>query len=326
MSRAWPFGRGRVADARWNCCDAGGPSRAGWSRAGCRGSTGPTMSTPQAKVVGREGQADQRRVAAVGAAHDRHLVAVVMPLFDRPVDGVEQVVVHLAAPLQVAGVDERLAEAGGAAEVDRQHRVAAVGQPLVLAVVAVGVAPPRARRGRTAPAARACPACRRRWRRCPAAGSGRRPASAVARLDLHRVHRLQRRALELGAGDDRAWSASWPCGRRDRRRCAVTGSRRRSTLSSAGARGDADLAVQLVFRKSRSALDRRVERRPLGLQIVDRIGLDLAGLRVGHARRRHRRGRLRRATRVSPVAMSCATRRRCRGRGCRASRASCRRR
>ena len=58
-------------------------------------------------------------------------VGSAMPSLHRPGDGVEQVVVHLAAPLQVAGVDERLAEAGRAAEVDRQHRVAAVGQPLV---------------------------------------------------------------------------------------------------------------------------------------------------------------------------------------------------
>ena len=55
-----------------------------------------------------------------------------------------QIVVHLAAPLQVAGVDERLAEAGRAAEVHRQHGIAAICQPLVLGLVAVAVAAPRA--------------------------------------------------------------------------------------------------------------------------------------------------------------------------------------
>ena len=51
---------------------------------------------------------------------------------------------HLAAPLQVAGIDEGLAEAGGAAEVHRQHGIAAVRQPLVVRVEAVDVACPRA--------------------------------------------------------------------------------------------------------------------------------------------------------------------------------------
>ena len=63
---------------------------------------------------------------------------------DGPVDGVDQVVVHLAGPLLVAGVDEFLAEAGRAAVVDAQHRVAAVGQQLVLGVEAPAVAAPRA--------------------------------------------------------------------------------------------------------------------------------------------------------------------------------------
>ena len=66
------------------------------------------------------------------------------PCLHRPVDGVEQVVVHLAAPLQVAGIDEALAEAGRAAEVHRQHRIAAVRQPLVARVEAIAVARPRA--------------------------------------------------------------------------------------------------------------------------------------------------------------------------------------
>ena len=51
---------------------------------------------------------------------------------DRPVDGVDQVVVHLAGPLVVAGGGEGFAEAGRAAVVHLQHRVAAVREPLVV--------------------------------------------------------------------------------------------------------------------------------------------------------------------------------------------------
>ena len=60
----------------------------------------------------------------------RDLLRVGDALLDGPVDGVDQVVVHLQAPLLVAGVEELLAVAGRAAEVDLQHRVAAVGEPL----------------------------------------------------------------------------------------------------------------------------------------------------------------------------------------------------
>ena len=95
-----------------------------------------------AEHVRREGQARQRGVAAVGAAHDGDAGRIGDALLHRPGDGVEQVVVHLAAPFEVAGVDERLAEAGRAAEVDGQHGPAAVGQPLVLRVEAVLVARP----------------------------------------------------------------------------------------------------------------------------------------------------------------------------------------
>ena len=104
---------------------------------------GPTMLDGAGERVRRERRPDQRRVAAVAAAHDRHLLRVGVALLDGPVDGVDQVVVHLAGPLAVAGVEELLAEAGRAAEVHLQHRVAAVGQPLRLRVVAPAVARPR---------------------------------------------------------------------------------------------------------------------------------------------------------------------------------------
>ena len=52
-----------------------------------------------------------------------------MPL-DEVLDAPGDVVLHLVAPLVVAGVEELLAVAGRAAEVRLQHRVAAVGQEL----------------------------------------------------------------------------------------------------------------------------------------------------------------------------------------------------
>ena len=56
-----------------------------------------------------------------------------MPSLHRQFYGVEQVVVHLAGPLAVAGVEELLAVAGRAAEVDLKHGVAAVREPLRVA-------------------------------------------------------------------------------------------------------------------------------------------------------------------------------------------------
>ena len=127
-----------------------------------------------AEHLGREGEARQRRVAAVGAAHDGDAVRVGDALLHRPVDGVEQVVVHLAAPFEVAGVDERLAEAGRAAEVDRQHGLAAV-RPATGAWDRSRTR--RAPRVRRAPAAPSAAAPRDDAARRPAA-SGRTPARA----------------------------------------------------------------------------------------------------------------------------------------------------
>ena len=63
---------------------------------------------------------------------------------EEPVGAVEQVVVHPGRPLKVRGVGEVLAEAGGAAVVDAQDRVAAVGEPLDGGVEIPMIAPPRA--------------------------------------------------------------------------------------------------------------------------------------------------------------------------------------
>ena len=46
-----------------------------------------------------------------------------------------------------------------------------------------------------------------------------------------------------------------------------------------GARRNADFAFQVLLQEFEIALYRRIDRGPLGLQIVDGIGLDAAGLR-----------------------------------------------
>ncbi len=97
---------------------------------------------PALELVRREAEPHEGGVSAVGSAHDRHAVLVGDLLLDGPRDGVGKVVLHLAAPLAVAGVDELLAEAGGAAVVDAEHRIATVGQPLVDGIKAPRVAPP----------------------------------------------------------------------------------------------------------------------------------------------------------------------------------------
>ena len=97
-----------------------------------------------AEHLRREGEAGQRRIATVRAAHDGDAVAAGDAVGHRPFDRIDQVVVHLAAPFQVAGIDERLAESGRGAEVHRQHRKAAIRQPLRLGIEAVDVARPRA--------------------------------------------------------------------------------------------------------------------------------------------------------------------------------------
>ena len=94
--------------------------------------------------VRREGEAGERGVAAVRAAHDADAVGVGDALLDEPLRAVGQVVLHGArAPLAVARVEVVFAVARRAAEVGLQHGVAAVGEKLRVGVVAPAVARPR---------------------------------------------------------------------------------------------------------------------------------------------------------------------------------------
>src|SRR6266487_2491891 len=89
----------------------------------------PTRLYSAAEHVRGERRAYQGRVAAVGPAVDRDLGRVGPPLIDRVLDRVQQVVVHLGAPLAVAGRHERLAVAGRAAVVHLDAEVTPVGRP-----------------------------------------------------------------------------------------------------------------------------------------------------------------------------------------------------
>ncbi|GBC80776.1 hypothetical protein HRbin09_02023 [bacterium HR09] len=96
-----------------------------------RDEVGRTHDVHRRRVkVGREGDARQCGVAAVGTAHDAHPFGIGNALFHQVFHTPGDVVLHFFAPLLVAGVQKRLAVAGGAAEVGLQHGVAAVGQKL----------------------------------------------------------------------------------------------------------------------------------------------------------------------------------------------------
>ena len=91
----------------------------------------------------RERDARQRRVAPVGAAHDRHLFGIGDARVDEMPHAVGDVVLHDArAPLAVTLVEEPLAIAGGTAEVGHHDGVAPVGEELRHRVVAPRVPGP----------------------------------------------------------------------------------------------------------------------------------------------------------------------------------------
>ena len=250
------------------------------------------------EAVGGEGDAHQRRIAAIAAAHDRDLVGGRHPGLHRIVDRVEQVLVHLARPFADAGVDEALPEPRRAAIIDAHHRIAAVRQKLVHRVVAIAVARPR-------PAMDVEHHRHRPVRPAVAIGIGigrkRQIADqcqSVLRLHLDRLHRAQAVARQVRAALEQL---------RQRPALAVVeigdhgllgriGGDRRITPVVAD-RSDRQLALQLRFQEIEIGLCRGVERRPFAAQVIDRIGERLECHRIGqdvlHVRlvagRQHRR-------------------------------------
>src|SRR5216683_3130039 len=96
-----------------------------------------------AEEIRGERGAREGRVAAVRAAVDRYPPGIRPALADGERYGLDEVVLHPAAPLPVAGVDERLAVTGRAAEVDLYAEIAAVSEPSRLRIKTPDVACPR---------------------------------------------------------------------------------------------------------------------------------------------------------------------------------------
>src|SRR5205085_23840 len=88
--------------------------------------------------IGRSGEADraavalraahrapERRIAAIGGAHDADPPGVGDALLHQPIDAVVDIVDHASTPLAVAALGELAAITGRAAEIGLQHRIAA---------------------------------------------------------------------------------------------------------------------------------------------------------------------------------------------------------
>ena len=79
----------------------------------------------------RLGGRRQRGIAAIASTEEPDTLGIGDALRDCPIDRIDQIVMHPPAPFAVGGLDERLAEAGRAPVVDAQHRVTAIGEPLM---------------------------------------------------------------------------------------------------------------------------------------------------------------------------------------------------
>src|SRR5204863_7607416 len=80
--------------------------------------------------IRRKRDARKRSVTAVGASEDSDALGVCRALSDEVLDAVSDVVLHFAAPFAVSGLEELLADAGGATEVGHEPGIAAVGEEL----------------------------------------------------------------------------------------------------------------------------------------------------------------------------------------------------
>jgi len=188
---------------------------------------------------------------------------------------------HRSAPFQVTGGDEVLAETRRAAEVHAHHRIAAVGEPLVVGIETEAVAPPRAtvdkqyhRHRRIGHPVGITVTARRQ-------GEIADQRLAVARRDLERMHRLEWCSDQIGprgikfrqgVGGAIVEPGFGGCGDR------IVGDDPASVV--VGSAGYGELAVELGIKPVQRSLHLRVERVPVCLEILDRIRLDLAGHRV----------------------------------------------
>ena len=91
----------------------------------------------------RECRAYERSQPAIRHAEDRDPVLLRYSLIDCPIDHVDQVVMHLAGVLFFARRDEGFAEPRRATVIDREHGIAPIGQPLMIAPIAEDITRPR---------------------------------------------------------------------------------------------------------------------------------------------------------------------------------------
>ena len=177
---------------------------------------------------------------------------------------------HRLGPLEVAGVEELLAEPRRAAIVDRQHGVAPVGEQLVDRVVAPRVARPRPtvneqhHRHRRARQAVGAGVARGRQRQIADQGE------PVARLDLDRGHLGERQLLEVGAGGEQEPGLLLGAIPQEvMRGVLLVGGGHHPGLVIERARRDLDTAAVEPSEVIEVALDRGVEDLPGRPQVVD---------------------------------------------------------
>src|SRR4029077_12563770 len=89
-----------------------------------------------------DGNASQGSVAPVAAAKDAHALGIGNALIDQVLHAPSDVVLHLEAPLFVAGIEKFLAVSRRSTEVHAQHGVTAIGEELRVPVVAPEVTGP----------------------------------------------------------------------------------------------------------------------------------------------------------------------------------------
>src|SRR2546430_17061353 len=89
----------------------------------------PKTSTMQANASGVLVAAIKRGITAIARTEEADPFRIGNALRHRPIDRVDQVLMHPPAPSAVGGLDERLAEAGRAPAVAAHHGRAACGEP-----------------------------------------------------------------------------------------------------------------------------------------------------------------------------------------------------
>src|SRR5690606_8572813 len=78
-------------------------------------------------LIRREGESREHGVAAKARTDDRDAILLSNTLRNRPLGCVRKIFLNARPPLAIAGIEKRFAETSRAAEVHREHRIAAIG-------------------------------------------------------------------------------------------------------------------------------------------------------------------------------------------------------